>query len=106
MLSYDWRDQDHTLDSPWLATVGRVQSLLGPYYAGKQLTGFRYIAPDVTETDFGDYSVIANWSQTAPFDYGGLTIAPLGFLAQNQGRVLAGTYGNAWSGVTFGGSAR
>jgi hypothetical protein len=106
MLSYDWRDDDHTLDSPWLGLVARVQQTLGPHYAGKPLTGFRYLAPDVTETDFGDYSVIANWSRTTPFDYAGQAIAPLGFVAQTSDGVLAATYGDTWSGVTFGSRAR
>jgi hypothetical protein len=106
MLSYDWRDVDKTLDSPWLGIVAQVQRELGPYYAGKPMTGFRELAPGVTETDFGDYSVIANWSQTTPYDFEGRQIAPLGFLAQSGGQVLAGTYGSSWNGVTFGGSAR
>ena len=103
MLSYDWRDEDHTLDSPWLGIAAHVQQELGPYYAGKRLTGFHRIAPDATETEFGDYSVIANWSQTTPFDFEGRRIAPLGFMAQtSDGHVLAGVYGDTWSGVTFG----
>ena len=102
MLSYDWRDEDKTLESEWLGTVGRIQQQLGPYYAGKPLTAFRELAPNVTETDFGDYSVIANWSQTAPFDIDGRRVAPLGFMSRTRdGRVLAGTFGATWSGVTF-----
>src|SRR5262249_18006465 len=107
VLSYDWQGVPDTLASPWLDLVGRVQRTLGPYFAGKQLTGFRELAPDVTETTWGDYSLVANWSQTQPFDLDGRRIAPLGFLARTAaGGVLAGVFGDTWSGVTFGGSSR
>lgn len=107
ILSYSWDEGLRTLQSPWLDVVGRVQRELGPYYAGRPLTAFRELAPDVTETRFGDYSVIANWSRTRPFDVDGRRIAPLGFLARTDGGgILAGTFGDAWNGVTFMGSTR
>jgi len=106
VLSASW--EAGTLDDPWLALAGRVQRLLGPYYAGRPLTGYRSLAPAVTESEFGGgYSVIANWSSEEPFDVGGYRIAPLGFLARTaDGRVLAGAFGDVWSGVTLADSAR
>ena len=102
VLSFDWNGDADTISSPWLDVVGRVQRELGPYYAGKQLTGFRQLAPDVTESSFGDYSVVANWSRTRAFDVAGRHVAPLGFLARtDDGSVLAGSFGDVWSDVTF-----
>ena len=107
VLSYDWNGDAGTISSPWLDVVGRVQRELGPHYAGKQLTDFRQLAPDVTESGFGPYSVVANWSRTRPYDVAGRRIAPLGFLARtDDGDILAGTFGDAWSGVTFVGPTR
>lgn len=103
ILSFAWDGEARTLDSPWMGLVGRIQRLLGPYYAGRPLTGFRSLGPVATETEFGgDYSLIANWSRDDPFDVDGYRIAPLGFLARTaDGRVLAGAFGDAWSGVSF-----
>jgi hypothetical protein len=105
VLSYNWDGDAKTLDSPWLDVVGDVQRALGPYYAGQSLTAYRRLAADVTETQFGDYSVVANWSRTAPFEVDGYRVAPLGFLARSDGRLLAGALGDRWSGVTLGGGS-
>ncbi|HXG75727.1 MAG TPA: DUF6259 domain-containing protein [Gaiellaceae bacterium] len=102
MLSYAWDAERGTLDSPWLDLVGRVQRALGPHVAGQPLTRFRRLAPDVTETVFGDYSVVANWSRAAAYDHEGRRLAPLGFLARRDGRVVAAALGETWSGVVFG----
>lgn len=102
VLSYNWDGDQRTLDSPWLGLVGRVQRALGPHYAGRALTAYRRLGADVTETVFGDYSVVANWSRTTPFDVGGHRVAPLGFLARgSDGRLLAAALGDRWAGVTF-----
>ena len=102
ILSYNWDGDQKTLDSPWLGLVGQVQRTLGPHYAGRPLAAFRRLAPDVTETVFGDYSLVANWSRTTPYEVAGHRLAPLGFVARTtDGRVLAGAFGDTWSGVTF-----
>jgi len=84
-----------------LGLVGRVQQALGPHVAGRALTAFRRLGPNATVTEFGEYSVVANWSRTSALDYDGYRIAPLGFLARNGGRVLAGALGDRWTGVTI-----
>ncbi|MFN8222163.1 MAG: DUF6259 domain-containing protein [Gaiellales bacterium] len=100
-LSYNWDGETRSLDSPWLPLVGKLQRLLGPRVAGKALTSYRRLAPDVSETAFGDYSVIANWSTKTPFDVDGVRVAPLGFIARSGGKLLAGALGDTWSGVSF-----
>ncbi len=100
MLSYSWDDQAHTLDSPWLGTVETFQRALGPLVAGRALTGFRDVAPDVTETSFGDYSVVANWNRAQAYQGDGYSIAPRGFLARTQsGSVVAGVFSGLFAGV-------
>jgi soluble lytic murein transglycosylase-like protein len=84
VLSYSWDDWHQTLDSPWLQLVGSFQKTLGPLYAGKPFTGWKTVADGITESDFGDFAVTANWTDTA---YQG--IAAHGFAAHGPG-VFAG----------------
>lgn len=99
MLSYNWDGE--VGDSPWLDIVERVQQTLGPRVAGSALTAFRRLGPESTLTEFGEYSIVANWSQTAPLVYEQRRIAPLGFLAKADGRVVAGAFGDTWTGVSI-----
>jgi hypothetical protein len=101
MLSYQWNNETDSLSSPWLALVGRLQQLLGPEVAGRPFTTFTRIGPAATESRFGDYTVVANWSRQASLDYQGQHIAPLGFVAKEGDRVLAAVWGDRWNGVTF-----
>jgi hypothetical protein len=99
MLSYSWDDDRQTLGSPWLDLVGKVQRALGPLVAGQALTDYRDLAPDVTQTTFGGYSVVANWSKAGSFQADGYDIAPEGFLARTQdGQVLAGAFVGSFNG--------
>jgi len=99
VLSYAWNGWEGTLDSPWLGLAGAVQRALGPYYAGRALTGYRNVAPEVTETAFGDFTVLANWSPTTRHDVDGYGIAPGGFLGRSaDGRVLAGAFVGTFDG--------
>lgn len=100
-LSYNWDGDTRSLDSPWLPLIGQLQRLLGPQVAGKALTSYRRLAADVSEAAFGDYSVVANWSATTPYDVDGYHIAPLGFVVRSGGKLLAGVFGDTWSGVTI-----
>ena len=54
VLSYAWdgEREEASLTNPWATLVGQVQRTLGPHYAGKRLTGFRSVAPNVTESMF------------------------------------------------------
>jgi hypothetical protein len=109
VLSYAWdgEREEASLTNPWATLVGQVQRTLGPHYAGKRLTGFRSVAPNVTESVFeGGFSVLANWSSRNAAEVDGQRLAPHGFLARKGGDVLAGALGFTWSGVTFPGGAR
>ena len=99
--------EEASLTNPWATLVGQVQRTLGPHYAGKRLTGFRSVAPNVTESVFeGGFSVLANWSSRNAVEVDGQRLAPHGFLARNGADVLASALGFTWSGVTFPGGAR
>jgi len=100
MLSYAWDDRDGSLASPWLDVAGSFQHTLGPEYAGRTLTSFGTVAPGVTRTAFGDFSVVANWSQAGGYAVGGDTVAPGGFLARSDdGSVEAGSFQGSFGGV-------
>jgi hypothetical protein len=89
MLSYDW---DVGLAGPWLGIATAFQRALGPHYAGVALTSYKTLADGVTETRFGTYSVVANWT-ASPYAVDGLTIAPGGFLARtDDGSLVAGAF--------------
>jgi hypothetical protein len=100
VLSYSWSGLENTLYSPWLDLVGSFQRTLGPLYAGRPLTGYRTLAPNATESDFGDYSVVANWSATTSYPTDGYGLAPHGFLARTaDGSVVAGAFADSFGGV-------
>ena len=53
----------------------------------------------MTQASFGDYSVVANWNKTGPFQADGYTVAPEGFLARTQnGLVVAGAFVGSFDG--------
>ena len=92
MLSYDWA---LGLDGPWLGIATAFQRALGPHVAGGALTSYKELADGVTETRFGTYSVVTNWT-TSPYDTGGFRIAPRGFLARtDDGSLVAGELADA-----------
>jgi hypothetical protein len=92
MLSYDW---DTGVDGPWLGIATAFQRALGPHYAGVALTSYTPLAAGVTETRFGTYSVVANWT-TSPYELDGFRIAPGGFLARtDDGGLVAGEFADA-----------
>ncbi|HEY2937248.1 MAG TPA: lytic murein transglycosylase [Gaiellaceae bacterium] len=93
VLSYSWDDWHGTLESPWLQLVAEFQRALGPLYAGKPLTAWKVVSDGVTESDFGSFTVVANWGSSA---YQG--IAPQGFLARGPG-VQAGAFTGSFGGV-------
>jgi len=89
MLSYNW---NAGLDGPWLGIATAFQQALGPHYAGVALTSYTQLADGVTQTRFGTYSVIANWTGS-PYVVDGSTIAPHGFLARtDDGSLVAGEF--------------
>jgi hypothetical protein len=89
ILSYDW---DTGLGGPWLGIDAAFEQALGRHYAGAALTSYKTLADGVTETRFGTYSVVANWTGS-PYAIDGQTIAAGGFLARtDDGSLVAGEF--------------
>jgi hypothetical protein len=102
MLSYSWDGTSDSLDSPWLDVAASYQHVLGPYSAGQPLQVYKAVAPHVTETDYPNLSVLANWSSSDGYSTGGFGIAPNGFLARSgDGAVVAGTFSGTFDGVAL-----
>ncbi|MGH3064728.1 MAG: DUF6259 domain-containing protein [Gaiellaceae bacterium] len=100
--SYSWNDWIDSLRSPWLDVVGDLQRAVGPHYAGVRLTGYRNVAPKMTESTFGDLVVRANWDTSAVHTTGGYGIAPNGFLARTRDdRLVAGAFRDTFDGVAL-----
>jgi hypothetical protein len=92
MLSFIWAGPPETLADPWLDLAGSLQRALGPSYAGRPLTAYAKLAPDVTETVFDRLTVTANHGPDA-YELEGFGIAADGFLARTaDGNVLAGAF--------------
>lgn len=100
MLSYDWGWADNdSLNNPWLDLVTALQRAVAARYAGQPLTAYTELTADVTQSNFGDLSVIANWHPTLTYRVGTHRVAPGGFLARtDDGNVLAGVFVNYFNG--------
>jgi hypothetical protein len=99
--SYSWTGAG-TLGDPRLELVSRLQRALGPHYAGVPLTTYNTVAPNVTESVFGDLDVLADWSATDGYETGGYGLAPQGFLARTaDGSVLAGAFSGRFDGAAL-----
>jgi Domain of unknown function (DUF6259) len=99
--AFSWNDRIDSLASPWLGLAGAMQQAVGPHYAGQPLTAYRVLSDRVTETAFGDLSVVANWNAEAGYTVDGHGVAPQGFLARTaDDRLVAG----AFAGTFYGGA--
>jgi len=99
--SYEWAG-DASVGDPLLELVSRLQRALGPHYAGVALSTYRTVAPQVTESVFGDLDVLANWNAQADYTAGGFGLAPQGFFARTRdGAVEAGAFAGSFDGVAL-----
>lgn len=97
--SYSW-DAAVRGGSDWLEFVAALQRALGPEQAGLPLSAFRELAPDVTESTFGDLVVVANNSGDHGYASGGFDLAPHGFLARTKDdSVVAGSFTGSFEGA-------
>ncbi|MBA2475005.1 MAG: hypothetical protein H0V40_03495 [Actinobacteria bacterium] len=85
-----------------LELAASLQRVLGPHYAGRRLDGYRAVAPDVTETRFGDLLVLRNRNAEQTRRVGGNDLAPSGYVARTDDRrVLAGAFAGLFNGVSL-----
>ncbi len=101
MLSYNWQWADNDpLGNPWLDLVAALQRTVAARFAGRTLTNYSELTADVTQSRFGDLTVIANWHPTLTYSVGGYRVAPGGFLAStDDGNLLAGVLVNFFDGI-------
>jgi hypothetical protein len=97
--SYSW-DALAPGVNPWLELVGDLQRDLGPQYAGVPLAAYDDVAPQVTESTFGNLDVVANWDEGNGYSTSGYDVAPGGFLARTAGGgLVAGAFRGAFDGA-------
>jgi hypothetical protein len=89
MNSFEWPRAD--LDPAWRDLAVKFQRTVAHRSAGRLLSEFTYLSPDVTRSRFGDLIVIANWNPAETYMVDGYTIAPSGCLVRtSDGAFLAG----------------
>ena len=97
--SYSW-DALGPAANPWLELVARLQRDFGPHYVGLPLSGYRSLAPNVSESTFGDLAVVANRDSSNAYSVDGYDVAPGGFLARTAASdLLAGAFAGLFDGV-------
>ena len=87
--SYSW-DALSPGANPQLDFVGELQRAFGPHYAGIRLSDYRDLAPAVTQSTFGDLTVVANRNGGSAYAAGAFDVAPNGFFAHTQDDTLLG----------------
>lgn len=92
MLSYNWDGSGRTwTKNRRLSLITYLQRDIAARFAGRPLTGFTTLAPNVTQTTFPGVRIIANWNRRGVVTIGGTGIAPNGFLSVTSDHtVIAG----------------
>ena len=98
MAGYLWPEM-HGVKEDWIAAVNAFQPAVLSRLAGRALTGYRELAPEVTESDFGNMTTVANWNADRPYESGSSVIAPSGCLVTaGKGNLLAGVFVQRFNG--------
>ena len=99
--SYSW-DALVRDGGSWFDFVAALQRAVGPHEAGVRLSSFGELAPDVTESTFGDLDVVANRAGDHGYSSSGFDIAPHGFLARTRdSSIVAGTFAGSFEGAAL-----
>lgn len=99
-LSYDLHNNTGMgPNNPWIRVVGVFQKNALSKYAHERVTGYRFLTPEVSQTDFETCSVIKNWSTTQAFTHSGHTI-PVQGVSVSCGWLTAGVY-TAYNGINL-----
>lgn len=86
MLSFDYGALKNDPDAmAWLPVVGAFQSRVLSAFAAVPMTDYRWIAADVSRSEFRETVIVANRNQTAPYAYGSHTLSHGGVLVQRPG---------------------
>jgi hypothetical protein len=99
MAGYLWPDLSG-MKRDWVKLANAFQRTVFARTAGQALASYRELAPEVTESRFGDLRTVANWDAGKSYADGGFTIAPSGFLAASgDGALLAGAFVEQFNGA-------
>ncbi len=91
-------------DSPWTTVLAQFQHQVGGTIAGQQLTDYRYVTADVTESVFNNITVTRNWNSQKSYATDQYTLPPDGFMVQSSdGSLTAGVF-TAYNGQALAGS--
>jgi hypothetical protein len=98
MAGYHWPEL-RSSSPDWVAIATAFQPAILSRTAGRMLSAYRTLTPDVTESRFDDLAVIANWNASSPYDVDGYTVAPSGCLARtDDGSVMGGAFVDRFNG--------
>jgi hypothetical protein len=94
MLSYDLNPSEYGggLESPWLDLVASMQSEVLAQYADELATDFRFVAPEVSQTTFETFHVLANWDDERSYSVDTHVIAPGGVYVSNDTDTFVGMF--------------
>jgi len=99
MGGYIWPDGYKYAHPDWPDIISAFQRAALARMAGKPLTSYRQLEPDVYESRFEDISAIANWRPDRAYDVDGFGIAPSGCLIRSGDRSLvAGIFTTEFNG--------
>ncbi|WP_245585850.1 DUF6259 domain-containing protein [Paenibacillus pinihumi] len=83
----------------WLQLIGVFQKYALSRYADELVTGFERVAPDITQTKFETFQVVANWNEEDAYPWEEHVISKGGAaLASADGTVTGGVF-DAYNGV-------
>lgn len=101
MAGYLWPEL-HTSHPDWPAIAAAFQPAVMSRTAGIILSEYRTLADEVTESRFGDLTVVANWNAGSTYAVDGYTVAPSGCLARSgDGSVIGGVFVDRFSGASL-----
>ena len=99
MAGYLWPDLG-SMKRDWIKLANAFQHAVFARTAGQALASYRELAPEVTESRFGNLRTVANWDASKAYADGGFKIAPSGFLAASgDGALLAGAFVERFNGA-------
>jgi hypothetical protein len=99
MAGYLWPDLGG-LNPDWIKLANAYQRAVFSKTAGRTLSSYRELAPEVNESRFGDLTAIANWNATDAYETGAVKLAPSGFFARtDDGSLLAGAFVDRFNGA-------
>ena len=87
------------VDNLFLQVDGAFQKYVLARYADENVTDFRNLEEMVTQTTFKTVTVTANWKDKDPYQMGGYTLPPSGFMVTDTTGILTAGIFTGYNGV-------